>query len=347
MNLSSSSGSVLFSSLPDWSAPWHEILSSYAVQAGIIVVCFWITALTPRAIERHQAYHATELVTPQVSPIRQAQARIVKPMLAAKLERIEPVPAAIHVATRLARSVHRNEYIATPAVQMTSTHLDTLPILPSRLPKQIIRTNLFSGGSSVPQMIDRPAQPVQTGSFGDPNGISTQEMKVRAANIAKSGGFDLPSENSVGSGSGGPSGAQGVVSSAGFGGGAAVGRGKTAASSVIRDVGFTDEVSASSVQRTHPAETLVPTIVPAEILSKPTPMYTDEARARRIQGEVLLEVVFEASGRIRVVRVVHGLGHGLDDAAVHAAEQIQFKPALKDGQPSDSRAVVHIIFQLA
>jgi TonB family protein len=88
-------------------------------------------------------------------------------------------------------------------------------------------------------------------------------------------------------------------------------------------------------------------MVPAEILSKPTPIYTDEARAKRIEGEVLLEVVFEAGGKLRVVKIVRGLGHGLDDSAVRAAEQIRFKPALKDGQPSDSTAVVHIIFQLA
>ena len=63
---------------------------------------------------------------------------------------------------------------------------------------------------------------------------------------------------------------------------------------------------------------------------------------------MLLEVVFEASGRLRVVKIVRGLGQGLDDSAVRAAEQIRFKPALQDGQPSDSTAVVlHIIFQLA
>ena len=77
------------------------------------------------------------------------------------------------------------------------------------------------------------------------------------------------------------------------------------------------------------------------------PTYTDEARSLKIQGEVLLEVVLEASGKLRIVRVVHGLGHGLDDAAVRAAEQIRFKPALRDGQPADSTAVLHIVFQLA
>jgi TonB family protein len=87
--------------------------------------------------------------------------------------------------------------------------------------------------------------------------------------------------------------------------------------------------------------------VRAEILSKPTPAYTDEARRMRVEGEVLLEVVLEASGRVHVLRIVRGLGHGLDESAVRAAEQITFKPALRDGQPSDSTAVLHIIFQLA
>ena len=55
----------------------------------------------------------------------------------------------------------------------------------------------------------------------------------------------------------------------------------------------------------------------------------------------------EASGNLRVLRVVHGLGHGLDDNAVKAAQQIRFKPATKNGQPADSTVVLHIIFQLA
>ena len=87
--------------------------------------------------------------------------------------------------------------------------------------------------------------------------------------------------------------------------------------------------------------------VSAEILSKPTPIYTQEARSLRIEGEVLLEVVLEASGSLRVLRVVRGLGHGLDDSAVKAAEQIRFKPAMRDGQPTDSTVVLHIIFQMA
>ena len=66
-----------------------------------------------------------------------------------------------------------------------------------------------------------------------------------------------------------------------------------------------------------------------------------------VEGEVLLEVIFPASGRVQVIQVTKGLGHGLDEAALHAAEQIRFKPALQEGHAVDFPAIAHIIFQLA
>jgi TonB family protein len=84
-----------------------------------------------------------------------------------------------------------------------------------------------------------------------------------------------------------------------------------------------------------------------EILSKPNPVYTEEGRKLGLQGEVVLAVVFTASGKLRVLRVVQGLGHGLDESAWRAAEQIRFKPAQRDGQPMDFRATVRVVFQLA
>jgi TonB family protein len=86
---------------------------------------------------------------------------------------------------------------------------------------------------------------------------------------------------------------------------------------------------------------------PVEILAKPKPIYTDEARAKKIEGDVLLQVVFTASGEVRVERVVQGLGYGLDQSAEAAARQIRFRPALQGGQPVDFAAVVHITFELA
>ena len=85
----------------------------------------------------------------------------------------------------------------------------------------------------------------------------------------------------------------------------------------------------------------------AEILLKPRPAYTEEARRLRIEGEVLLEVLFGASGEARVLRTIRGLGHGLDENAIAAARAIQFRPAKRGDTAADSTAVVHIVFQLA
>ncbi len=85
---------------------------------------------------------------------------------------------------------------------------------------------------------------------------------------------------------------------------------------------------------------------PVEILFKPVPEYAEEARAQHIEGEITLEVDFLSTGAVRVVRVVKGLGHGLDEKAIDAAAHIRFKPALDQGQPIDSRADVRILFRL-
>jgi TonB family protein len=85
---------------------------------------------------------------------------------------------------------------------------------------------------------------------------------------------------------------------------------------------------------------------PVEVLLKPAPAYTEEARARRIEGEVVLEVDFTADGKVKVLRVVRGLGYGLDEMAQRAAEQIRFKPATSKGSPVDFRANLTIVFRL-
>jgi TonB family protein len=86
---------------------------------------------------------------------------------------------------------------------------------------------------------------------------------------------------------------------------------------------------------------------PVEILSKPAPVYTAEARQLKIQGDVGVSVVFQANGTIKVIGVVKSLGHGLDQVAEQAAEQIRFRPAQRDGRPTDFPATVRIQFRLA
>ena len=116
--------------------------------------------------------------------------------------------------------------------------------------------------------------------------------------------------------------------------------------SAVRSAAFGDsavEKSAAAPRQTTIASRLTPVV----ILSKPRPAYTAEARAAKIEGEVLIEVQFSVSGEVRVLRVMRGLGHGLDETAVAAAEGIRFRPATREGAAVDSTALVHIVFQIA
>src|SRR4051812_7664457 len=61
--------------------------------------------------------------------------------------------------------------------------------------------------------------------------------------------------------------------------------------------------------------------------------YTDEARRRNIRGDVLLEIVVRSDGTVGEVRVMQGLGGGLESRAIAAVKQWKFAPATRRGQP--------------
>jgi TonB family protein len=336
--------SNLFSSLPQWKMPWSEFVLSYGTQVVAIAILVWIPVLHPEILAGPKKdYHAVELVPTPVPENHAPQRQLRKPVLIAKLD---PPPATLRLPAPQPKP--KVEAAPPPEVKIAAKKLDPLSPSPAVVPKQIVRTNVFSTGSSAPQTLARAPEHVQTGGFGDPNGVPARTTQTRAVNIAQAGGFDMPTGPGYGNGTGGASGARGVVASTGFGNGVAAGNASASSRGAVRQSGFGDaDVPAPPTVQSHPAAPAAAKIVPAEILSKPVPVYTEEARSKRIEGEVLLQVVLEASGKLRVLKIVHGLGHGLDDAAVQAAEQIRFKPASQDGQPSDSTVVLHIIFQLA
>ena len=71
----------------------------------------------------------------------------------------------------------------------------------------------------------------------------------------------------------------------------------------------------------------------AKITSRPAPEYTKEARRRAVQGTIQFRVVLVATGKVTSVKILKGLPFGLNESAIHAACKIEFRPALKDGQP--------------
>jgi TonB family protein len=203
----------------------------------------------------------------------------------------------------------------------------------------------LSMGSSALPTLRKPREAVQTGGFGDPNGVPANNNTTRNVNIAQAGAFDMPAGPGNGNGTGGAKGAKGVVASAGFGNGVAVGGPGGGNHGGVHQGLFADEQAGPAT--TKAKSVAVSNTKPVEILAVPKPVYTSEGLAKRIEGDVRLEVVFTASGEVRVVRVLQGLGYGLDEAAESAARQIRFRPALQDGQPVDSQVPIRITFELA
>jgi len=213
---------------------------------------------------------------------------------------------------------------AAPQVQIAKLKTPDLPYRPAPppAPPAPVKTGVFGNpGDSPNGHTPSPRLEVQTGGFGGPEGTRGQ--------------------------SGTPSGSGTGVHTGGFGDSTASGTGGSRSANgrgaVIADSGFGTAAAQNPTAKraeSAPAET------PVEVLWKPKPVYTNEARAKKLEGNVTLEVVFRATGDIHVLRVVRGLGSGLDESARAAAEQIRFRPSKKDGVPVDRTGLVLITFEL-
>jgi TonB family protein len=87
-------------------------------------------------------------------------------------------------------------------------------------------------------------------------------------------------------------------------------------------------------------------ISPPGLLREVRPDYTEEARKRGIEGEVVVEVVVRRDGSVGEVRLVQGLGGGLDQRAIDAVRQWRFSPARRHGTPVDVMVEVAVEFKL-
>ena len=87
-------------------------------------------------------------------------------------------------------------------------------------------------------------------------------------------------------------------------------------------------------------------IEPPRLLREVKAQYTEDARRRNITGDVLLEVVVRRDGGVGDVRVLQGLGYGLEERAITAVRQWRFAPGQRKGVPVDVLVEVAVEFTL-
>lgn len=341
--------------LPDPKPRWDRIGISAGLQLSLLIFCLLIPLIYPDQLRTalhfqmvNIAQPVTEIpVAPPPPPPPKVKVKAPEP----KPEVVEPVkldpkkPHIFEIPKAVQPKVHTVEALA-PEMQahLEAAKIDTQMAGPKR-PKEDVKLNNLSTGSAAPATVKAPIEKVQTGGFGDPNGLPGKGDAKHATNVNRLGSLSLPGGPGYGNGTGGDKGIRGTVASTGFGNGVAnppQGGGKQG---TVQTSGFGDQTVADAPKKKAAAAGPVDT--PVNILGKPRPEYTAEGRNLKLEGDVVIDVVFLSNGTIQVNRVVSGLGHGLDEAAVRAAQQITFKPARREGQPVDFPARVRIEFRLA
>jgi TonB family protein len=351
--------------LPQGRSRWSSMGASMAVQAVILGIVLLIPLIMPPSMLPKVVFNLTPLQTPLTEvPVAPPPK---PPVVHAKAT---PAPPPPPVEEAVAPEVIRQPKILAPHVEApkvqpkiakveapkVETTFDTPKVeiennmaLPNR-PRAPVQTGLMSSGSAAPATItkDIPLEKVQTGGFGDPNGVAGPANPNKGANVNGRGSPALPPGPGYGNGTGGANGARGTVQSTGFGNGTAIppsGNGGARHPGTVQSGGFAAAVVESDAPKSQTQAAAA--VQPIEILDKPRPQYTQEARDLKIEGDVVLQVVFKANGEVQVLGVAQSLGHGLDEMAMKAAKSIKYKPAISNGQAVDFPARVHIEFQLA
>jgi len=335
--------------LPERKINKRALATSYGLVALVLFLAINLSLILPEKLTLTQ-YHVTELIPmPSLRPEPAPQPVKVAPEVHPKLLPAVKLPVFETPKLVVPREVRREapQPVEAPKVVVNEFKAPELKMAVGGARPQLVHTGDF-GGSSQKPTVNAAIEKVQTGGFGDPNGLKGEGKPNAKLYAAQAGGFDMPVGAGQGNGSGGAKGIKGTVASADFGNGVATagkGDGRSNGQGVATG-GFGSEQVVHGGPKVVPVDTVGAT-TSVEITYKPNPVYTDEARGLKLQGEVLLEVSFSANGTLHVNRVARGLGHGLDEAAIAAANKIRFKPATRGGQPVDSTAIVHVMFQMA
>jgi TonB family protein len=112
------------------------------------------------------------------------------------------------------------------------------------------------------------------------------------------------------------------------------------------DVDFTFPVWYSQINDDAPPVRVGPGITPPKVIVRVQPQYTDEARAAKYRGKVILQATVHQNGTVSVDKVVQELDYGLTPNAIEAIEQWKFQPGMRDGKAVSVTLNIEINFNL-
>src|SRR5437764_12955566 len=204
--------------LPERKRNWRTFVISYTGCAIVVMMLLCIHLIWPDRMSTWAKYTVTEIIprpdlVPE-KPIIKPKPRITKLLPEAKFE----TPKLI-VPREMPKPRIEEARVEPPRIQRVNSEAPKLQQVAEAMPANVIQTGQF--GSSATPTVNAPIQKVQTGGFGDPNGLPGEGKQGAKLVAAKLGSFDLPEGAGTGNGTGGAKGIKGTIASAGFGNGIA------------------------------------------------------------------------------------------------------------------------------
>src|SRR6266404_4360615 len=91
-------------------------------------------------------------------------------------------------------------------------------------------------------------------------------------------------------------------------------------------------ISMTSSQDVRISQQTIPNaVIPPQVSIHTAPEYTPRGYHDKVEGSVIVQAQFDVDGNFTVLKVVKGLGYGLDENALAALQQWRFSPAMRNG----------------
>jgi len=355
-------GQRTFGLLPEPEKRPGSFIISAIINATILALVLVLGVVAKRDLDKRQ-FEQTQLVLPEPPPPPPPPVKIKMPP-PPRIDTPKPVIPEVRLEQQKI-NIPKPELRPEPK-PMLKMEAKLAPMPPMKLARPSIilapQPKNAMAAAAAPALTPQAHPSTALVHLGSLRGVTPNPNGNRPANIAAIG-------NPYGGMQGAATAPKGIVGSTGFGNGTKSGSnagavGKVAQAGIPGGTGTAlhgapgygggGGVAAVAMpamrQAPAPASTPVyqsPTTTSIELTYKPIPPYTPEARQMKIQGDVVLKVTFSASGEVRVLGIVHGLGHGLDEQAMRTVKLYRFTPATRNGQPVDLTTNIHITFQLA
>jgi len=201
--------------LPERKIDRRALATSYTIMVLLLLVLVNMGVIFPDRLALKQ-YRVTELIP---LPALKPEAAPIKKPVKLKTKLLPPAPVFERPKLVVPREVHlapKPEPVEAPKVVMNTFAAPQLKMTSGGARPQLLHTGDFSG-SSVAPTVNAAVQKVQTGGFGDPNGLKGTGKEGAKLYAAQTGSFDMPAGPGQGNGSGGAKGIKGTVASADFG----------------------------------------------------------------------------------------------------------------------------------